>query len=549
MKKVCFLFLVLSILSTRGRADFNWNAELGNWADGANWDKGFKPDGSEHVNLPFSGTSVCTLNTAEGPFSSRLVIRDGQTLNIEDGGSVGFAWSRVGRNTAAFVNMSGNGSFLMNNDDLYIGLENGYCEWTLSDSSSIVINVDADDGEELYIGEDGGTGLFTLIGSNVTVNVDRIRLTANNPGGTAVMKFVLDAGGASTISCQRSYIGEAGDAHLMLSTIAQPPAEDIVLVHATSSYDIGGTGVFNTLNGGPAAEGTLLVLGGNVYSLSYAYDADEDFENNDLALVFIKQAKNLAHSPNPADRSTVSSSPLTLSWTLPDPNDGVSPVSCDVYFGADPNRPQMDKVSLTAGISSVEINTDNFPTYGIQPLPDANDFYWVVDCHDPSADPDAGLGFYWSFSTDYNEAPIVDAGPDQVSWIGKSGTADQETINLTGAVSDDGNPDPPGAVSILWTQVSGPASTVISPENATSASVTITVAGIYTFRLTADDTDKQSSDTVDILVGSDSCHASFLDGAAYDSMDFNEDCIVNLEDFADFAAAWMNCTNTQEACY
>lgn len=545
MKKTLTLLVVFCILAGSGMADFNWNAETGNWADGAKWDKGVAPNGSENVNVRFSATSVCTLNTAEGPFTNRLIVQNGQTWNIENGGSIGFAWSRVGRNTAAYVNLSGNGSFLMNNDDLYIGLENGYCEWIMSDTSSLVVNADSDDGDELYIAEDGGSALFKLIGSGVTVNVDRIRLTANGAGGTVVLEYVMDAGGASPIVAQRTYIGESGAVHLVLSADEPLAEEDIVLIEATSSYGIGGPG-FVSMNGGSAAEGARIVLGGNLYELSYAYDAGNNGNNNDAALVFVRSARHMARQPNPAEGAAVGSSPTTLSWTLPDPNDGVSDITCTVYFGIeppDPNRTGMDKKVLAPNVSTVELNAVNFPTFGVQPLADANDYYWVVDCADasPGMGADDGKGVTWTFSTDYNEAPLVDAGPDQVTW------GLPNVISLAGSVNDDGKPNPPAAYTVAWTQISGTAVTPDSP-NAESTTVTVTEAGVYEFELTADDGEKQGSDTVRVIVGTDSCEASYLNGSAYNSKDFNQDCVVDLADFADFAVDWLACTNTLEGC-
>jgi hypothetical protein len=154
----------------------------------------------------------------------------------------------------------------------------------------------------------------------------------------------------------------------------------------------------------------------------------------------------------------------------------------------------------------------------------------------------------WKFTTDYNNAPSVDAGPDQVAWLGKSGTTGQEVIALAGTYSDDGKPNPPGTCTLRWTQVSGPADAAIVPDNDKTAAVTITTAGVYQFMLTVDDGEKQGSDTVRVIVGSDSCHASYLNGTNYNSKDFNLDCTVNLIDFADFAADWLACTNTFEGC-
>jgi hypothetical protein len=86
------------------------------------------------------------------------------------------------------------------------------------------------------------------------------------------------------------------------------------------------------------------------------------------------------------------------------------------------------------------------------------------------------------------------------------------------------------------------------PADTAASTATITVAGTYVFQLTADDTDKQAEDTVQIIVGTDSCHASYLNGTNYNSKDFNTDCIVDLTDLEDFVADLLVCTNTQEGC-
>ena len=51
--------------------------------------------------------------------------------------------------------------------------------------------------------------------------------------------------------------------------------------------------------------------------------------------------------------------------------------------------------------------------------------------------------------TPTNQAPVVDAGPDLTVTLPGS-------ASLDGTVSDDGLPNPPGAVSATWSRVSGP---------------------------------------------------------------------------------------------
>jgi hypothetical protein len=142
----------------------------------------------------------------------------------------------------------------------------------------------------------------------------------------------------------------------------------------------------------------------------------------------------------------------------------------------------------------------------------------------------------------------VDAGSDQDAWLGMSGIAGQEVIQLSGSVSDpDGDP-----VDILWTQVDNDApSVVIDPNDVNDSSVVITVRGDYAFMLTATDNIADPvSDTVRIVVGDTSCDTSHISsGLPYDPGDANQDCIVNLEDFAILIAPnWLDCTDTLTHC-
>ncbi len=259
-----------------------------------------------------------------------------------------------------------------------------------------------------------------------------------------------------------------------------------------------------------------------------------------------------ATDPIPGDTASVETSLAELSWTNPEPNDPGASIICDVYLGTDPNRPQMDKVTLGPGASSVAINATNFPTF--VPLVNNTWYFWFVDCHDPSAGPgdDAFMpGLTWSFYTDDNLAPAVNAGPDQVVWLGMSGTPGQELIFLDGNTSDDGQPDPPAAYTVLWTQVdNGAPAVIISPDDTDDTTVTIIARGVYEFTLTADDTAEQIPDTVEIIVGDNPCDASHMNtGAPYITGDENEDCLVDLWDLATLIAPnWLNCTDTLTNC-
>ncbi|MEJ5259925.1 MAG: DNRLRE domain-containing protein [Anaerohalosphaeraceae bacterium] len=245
--------------------------------------------------------------------------------------------------------------------------------------------------------------------------------------------------------------------------------------------------------------------------------------------------------PIPYQGQTVQTNLAFLQWTNPDPNRPGGVITCDVYLGTEPNRIQMDKVTLGAGVNTVAVTSANFPRF--VPLQERQTYYWIVDVHDSSRE---GVleGLVWSFYVNNNEPPIVNAGPDQITW------GLPKVISLSGTASDDGRPNPPGQLTVQWTQDSGPAVT-ISPDNQLNASVSISQAGVYVFRLTANDSEKQTSDTVKVVVGETSCQASHLStGQPYMAGDFNQDCIVNLEDFAEFLSKnWRVCTNLLTGCY
>jgi regulation of enolase protein 1 (concanavalin A-like superfamily) len=78
-----------------------------------------------------------------------------------------------------------------------------------------------------------------------------------------------------------------------------------------------------------------------------------------------------------------------------------------------------------------------------------------------------------------NVGALVAAGPDQ-SITGLEAT-------LAGSASDDGQPNPPAALSTAWTKISGPGTTSFANANSPVTQVTFSATGTYQLRLTADD--------------------------------------------------------------
>src|SRR5262249_11409456 len=79
-----------------------------------------------------------------------------------------------------------------------------------------------------------------------------------------------------------------------------------------------------------------------------------------------------------------------------------------------------------------------------------------------------------------NDAPHVSAGGNQTITLPADAT-------LNGVVTDDGLPNPPGTVTIGWTQVSGPGAVTFGNAAQAITVAQFPTAGTYVLRLTAND--------------------------------------------------------------
>ncbi len=92
-----------------------------------------------------------------------------------------------------------------------------------------------------------------------------------------------------------------------------------------------------------------------------------------------------------------------------------------------------------------------------------------------------------------NQVPTVSAGPDA--------TVSQATgASLNGTVTDDGLPNPPGAVTTTWTETSGPGNVTFGNPNAVDTTASFSQAGTYVLRLSANDSALTAFDEVTITV-------------------------------------------------
>jgi hypothetical protein len=92
-----------------------------------------------------------------------------------------------------------------------------------------------------------------------------------------------------------------------------------------------------------------------------------------------------------------------------------------------------------------------------------------------------------------NQAPLVDAGPNRTVTL-------PATAALDGSVSDDGEPNPPGALTTSWSQVSGPGTASFANPNAVDTTASFSAAGTYILRLTASDGQRIAFDEMTVTV-------------------------------------------------
>ena len=97
---------------------------------------------------------------------------------------------------------------------------------------------------------------------------------------------------------------------------------------------------------------------------------------------------------------------------------------------------------------------------------------------------------------DGNRMPVVNAGGDQ----NFQATNFPSITLLNGFVTDDGLPNPPGAVTANWSLVSGPVPISFGNSNQLSTTAAFGASGTYTLRLTASDGVLQASDDLIITL-------------------------------------------------
>ncbi len=92
-----------------------------------------------------------------------------------------------------------------------------------------------------------------------------------------------------------------------------------------------------------------------------------------------------------------------------------------------------------------------------------------------------------------NQPPQVNAGPNQAITL-------PALVNLNGAATDDGLPNPPAKLTYLWSWDSGPTAPAITDPTLPVTTALFPTPGTYVLKLTADDGALKGSATVTLTV-------------------------------------------------
>jgi hypothetical protein len=226
----------------------------------------------------------------------------------------------------------------------------------------------------------------------------------------------------------------------------------------------------------------------NGAGIDYSTDMADDLHPNQLGYdkmarlwfeyltIFFGQYQ--AYYPNPINESYQWPASLTaFQWLNPKPRHPNDAITCDVYFGTDPN-----------GMTLIAVDEpNNYLSSDAHPIIPDTTYYWRVDCKDPNAgNPVVTEGELWTFHT-FDPVPRVYAGMD-VSEHLPSRRGRAAVLDIDATVIDEG--DPNSVLHYLWSVDSAPADEpdVIFDDNTIEdPMVSFYSVGEYILRLSASD--------------------------------------------------------------
>lgn len=310
MRRLSLIILLVSLMTSGAFASILWLGGNGNFNDPCMWDKGYVPvDTGDEIKTASNG--IVTINQTQLLYTgTKMAIGDDVTWSIVTGGTIGVEELKIGDPGAGgtdvgVVNQTG-GRLTDNGNAGKIEL--GY---KAGGDGTYIISGGTLDGSTLRIMVGAGgnnvgpkAGLFKVIGNTATIDIGAdffvgVRDTAGTYEGQGTVEFVLnDEGKVSPIASDEVILDLLDDATTVAdlvitldSTTPTAPTGDLLLMRSKGTSSV--QGYFDTVNGVDATAWSPVQIGGQWFVLNYWYDADDDDQNNDIALMLVPEPATL----------------------------------------------------------------------------------------------------------------------------------------------------------------------------------------------------------------------------------------------------------------
>ncbi len=491
--KISFLICILFFAATT----FAWETWTNNgannlWTNSANWNNHIVP------NSPTSPNGDVYVNSVAAGKSGPLIV-EGDSIDV---------WRMIIANASGPAEVTINGGTLTANSYLRISMINGMTG--ILNINGGVLNHPAS-GTPLALGY-SGIGILNMTGGELNAASFRYPATAtgkglaNIYGGTITCNSLRVGASSANISEFNLHGGVVNTAELRMYS----PSVFNITEHGTFIYRGSDQ---TTLLTGYVSDGRLKAFEGRA-SVIITYDI-----TNNETIVTTNGSYTKAWNSYPADGELYATADTLLQWSVPlfdaaDPNVPQTP-EYDVYFGTAGNMTKVATVNQTMYNPTGNLAGDT-------------DYQWRIDVVDPSNGQIYSQGDVWSF-----RVPLAKVDP--------LSPQDAET-NV--------HPD----TLLAWTSFATANGYYLYISNDQQLVADGDASVMYgPFMVTTYDADIDWNQTyywrVDVLVGENQSNGQVWSFSTISPQctpalagDTNGDCTIDLLDFANLAASWLDCT-------
>ena len=350
-----------------------------------------------------------------------------------------------------------------------------------------------------------------------------------SPNETYIITLLIGARNGTSFNTGSISIYAGGDEEDAADAVDLKTIEGVVLIDSIEiTTDDGtsvGTDVYEvTVELSTGSAGTL----GELLWLEFGSVTGKDYFDN---LQILTKCSNAATLLAPVNGETASNTP-TFEWEEPC---AITATSYDLEYRTDPNFAN----------SGTETIADVTSPHSSVTLPYDTTYYWRIISTDGSTTSYSDVSEFITKKLD--SPPVVDAGDNILT--GLELVSPPNSLALNGSVTDDGTSSLEIDGWVAYEAMGGglTANVTFADDKAPETTATISEAGTYILSLSATDATGTVTGQIEVIVHANACDAAKATGEwTANYFDRNDDCIVDIEDFAVFAAEWLNSTALTE---